>query len=624
MADQANTGHDHLDASSGGASHSPTEILTQASLSAALQKLGGADRVFFADLNELNNSDAEGGALLVLKGSQLTVITAATGVEAGQLHAQHIHGFEDGRNSNVPTLAQDTDRDGFIELGEGISTYGPILLNLTSPPGPAASGFPTPDGTSFLFSQTYDLNDPANGALATLLDDVSLDRREIVLHGLSTALGHGAGTTGEVDGSAGYKVVLPIAAGEIRELSSADALDSIQSALSLKLGPVLTGTAGVDQIFGGSANGTLLGLGGSDLLSGGGGNDYVNGGSGHDVLFGGSGNDYLDGASGNDSLNGQSGDDHLSGGSGNDVLSGGRGHDHIKGDAGNDTALFNVSRDGNDSVDLGIGSDLVNVSASGPGQVRLTFTSAEVGNGNAKDAGTLANQDGGLAVRLQAENGADVLTGPLSRFDDEGVTFVAGSAGLTFDVRDLVSGAARGDQFKVVTLGTSGADTLTAVQPAKAYYFNAGLGDDRVVGGLRNDFLVGGAGNDSLRGQDGNDTFIGGGGNDLLRGDAGNDTFIFNAPLNPATNVDTIRDFGRDDDRVQLDDAVFTGLTLGALSANAFALAATTAEADDRVIYDQATGNLFFDADGGARDNATLFANLANRAAFTANDVFVI
>ena len=149
--------------------------------------------------------------------------------------------------------------------------------------------------------------------------------------------------------------MLPIAAGEIRELSSADALASFQSALSLKLGPVLTGTAGVDQIFGGSANGTLLGLGGSDLLSGGGGNDYVNGGSGHDVLFGGSGNDYLDGASGNDSLNGQSGDDHLNGGSGNDVLSGGRGHDHIKGDAGNDTALFNVSRDGNNSVDLGIG-----------------------------------------------------------------------------------------------------------------------------------------------------------------------------------------------------------------------------------------------------------------------------
>ena len=256
--------------------------------------------------------------------------------------------------------------------------------------------------------------------------------------------------------------------------------------------------------------------------------------------------------------------------------------------------------------------------------MRLTFTSAEVGNGNARDAGTLANQDGGLAVRLQAENGSDILTGPLSRFDDEGITFVAGSAGLTFDVRDLVSGAARGDQFKVVTLGTNGADTLTAVQPAKAYYFNAGLGDDRVVGGLRNDFLVGGAGNDVLRGQDGNDTFIGGGGNDLLRGDAGNDTFIFNAPLNPATNVDTIRDFGRGDDRVQLDDVVFVGLTLGALSANAFALATTLAEADDRVIYDQATGNLFFDADGGARDNATLFANLVNKASITANDVFVI
>ena len=77
MAVQANDGHDHLDASSGSAAHSATETLTQASLSAALQAVGGADRVFFADLNELNNSDAEGGALLALKGGQLTVITAA-------------------------------------------------------------------------------------------------------------------------------------------------------------------------------------------------------------------------------------------------------------------------------------------------------------------------------------------------------------------------------------------------------------------------------------------------------------------------------------------------------------------------------------------------------------------
>jgi hypothetical protein len=48
-----------------------------------------------------------------------------------------------------------------------------------------------------------------------------------------------------------------------------------------------------------------------------------------------------------------------------------------------------------------------------------TLSSAEVGNGSANDAGTGANQDRGLAVRLQAEGANDALTGPVSRFDDE-------------------------------------------------------------------------------------------------------------------------------------------------------------------------------------------------------------
>ncbi len=346
--------------------------------------------------------------------------------------------------------------------------------------------------------------------------------------------------------------------------------------------------------------------------------------AGNDRLVGGRGNDYLDGGSGNDSLYGRIGDDKLNGGSGNDLLSGGRGNDHLKGGSGNDTALFNVSQDGNDAADLGGGSDVVRISASGAGQVRLTFTSAEGGNGSGRDAGTMANQDGGLAVRLQAENGSDALTGPLSRFDDEGITFVAARPGLSFDVRDLVSGVARGDQFKVVSLGTAHEDTLRAEHANKAYYVNAGMGDDRVSGGSKSDFLVGGGGNDVLSGQAGDDRFIAGGGNDVLLGGAGDDAFIFNAAPSPATNLDTIRDFGRGDDTMQLDDAVFLGLAAGALSSNAFALATAAAEADDRVIYDQGTGNLFFDPDGGSRDNATPFAMLSSKASITAADFFVV
>lgn len=622
MTEQNHTGHSGLSSGAASGSHSSLD-LNSANLNAALQAFSGADRVFFADLNELNNSEAEGGALLLLKGNRLTVITAARGVEAGQIHPQHIHGFVDGSNATVPTLAQDDDRDGFIELEEGGDTYGPVLLSLTSPPGDD-SGFPNPTGTSFLFSQTYDLTDPRNGEFAKLLDDVSLNRREIVLHGKSVLGGHGQGTPGEVDGTAGYKIVLPIASGELRELSYSSALALFQDAVSQQVRKAVVGDGGSDVLRGTGNDDNLQGRGGHDDLYGRGGDDYLSGGSGRDELYGGSGDDYLDGGSGHDELFGNAGNDHLVGGSGNDELSGGTGHDHLFGGTGNDQAFVNVSTGGSDIVNLGSGSDIVSVTASSARQVRLTFTSAEVGNGTATDADTMTNQDGGLAVRLQSENSAGELIGAISRFDDEGITFDAARSGLTFDVRDLVSGAARGDRFDVVSLGTRGADNLRAVQSGDAYYFNAGMGNDRVTGGRDGDFLVGGAGNDSLDGGRGDDTFIGGGGNDVLTGGTGDDAFIFNAPLDPAGNVDRIRDFSASDDTLRLDNAVFVGLTDGALSANAFALTSATAEADDRIVYDQSTGNLFFDADGGARDNQTLFATLTNRASITASDFFVV
>ncbi|KQT85325.1 calcium-binding protein [Aurantimonas sp. Leaf443] len=268
---------------------------------------------------------------------------------------------------------------------------------------------------------------------------------------------------------------------------------------------LVSGTQRGDQFAG-----VVLGTGGNDTLSffppfreaqpf------YYNAGMGDDTVVAGSGNDFLVGGAGNDTLTGNGGNDSLLGGAGNDV------------------ADFDVSTDGLDSVDLGADSDRVNVSSAAGGQVRLTFTSAEVGNGLAADGNTMANQDGGLAVRLSAEDGGDGLAGPVSRFDDEGVTFVAATPGLTFDVRDLVSGAARGDAFEVVTLGTSGNDTLTALDPARATYVNAGAGNDTVTGGAAADFLVGGAGDDTLNGGFGNDSFIGGGGNDRIGGDQGND-----------------------------------------------------------------------------------------------------
>jgi Ca2+-binding RTX toxin-like protein len=314
------------------------------------------------------------------------------------------------------------------------------------------------------------------------------------------------------------------------------------SAFTFDVRDLVTGAQRGDQ-FGIVRLGTMADDTISDLTSDR--NVYVNAGMGNDRVTGGSGDDFLVGGAGNDILRGGRGDDSFIGGAGND---------RVVGDAGNDTAIFDVSTGGADRIELGEGDDTVAVSASaGATQVRLTFTSAEVGNGNPNDAGTMSGQDGALAVRLQAENGPDALVGNISRVDDEGTSFVA-AAGVTFDVRDLVSGAQRGDQFEVVRLGTMAADTFDETGSARAYYINAGMSDDSVVSGSGNDFLVGGAGDDFLDGNEGNDSFIGGAGNDRITGNEGEDLAIFNVSTDGTDQIA----LGSGDDRVNIAAAAGT------------------------------------------------------------------
>ncbi len=209
-----------------------------------------------ADLTTLNDSGVTGTANLTVDEelNELTVQITASGLEAGLPHAQHIHGLvDDGGNpvdSTSPTLAQDTDGDGFVELAEGQATYGPILVALTSPPGGVAENFPTaPDGT-IDFMQAYDLGSDTTFAEDFTADQLlPLDLREIVLHGMTVAEGAGAGTEGEVDGTAGYKGVLPVASGEITLVQNGEPPQEVpEPSIALLL---LTGFAaafGVSQV----------------------------------------------------------------------------------------------------------------------------------------------------------------------------------------------------------------------------------------------------------------------------------------------------------------------------------------------------------------------------------------
>ena len=188
-----------------------------------------ADIFYVTTFTTLNGSGVTGEAIIGydVDTDTITVAISASGLEPNQVHVQHIHGFPDGTNATTPTIAQDDDGDGFVELEEGLDKYGPILLDLAinhedgtgndnghSHEG-GVTGFPTaPDGNIW-FVETYQL--PAG----MLPAEPTLDLREIVLHGLTVEEGDGAGTPGEVDGTAGFKLVLPVASGELFEIGSA-------------------------------------------------------------------------------------------------------------------------------------------------------------------------------------------------------------------------------------------------------------------------------------------------------------------------------------------------------------------------------------------------------------------
>jgi len=195
--------------------------------------LFGGLQVFTTDFTALNNSGVDGQALLFLdaRSQTLTVHIEAEGLEPGQVHVQHIHGFDSDTDARTPTLAQDDDRDGFVELAEGLDTYGPIQLNLTLNPEnsvhdhgtgghdhTSAAMFPTADENGMLrYTETFHFDASDANAQAIFAGITPLQAKEIVLHGLTLQDGQGTGS-GEADGTQGYKDVLPVASGELHEI----------------------------------------------------------------------------------------------------------------------------------------------------------------------------------------------------------------------------------------------------------------------------------------------------------------------------------------------------------------------------------------------------------------------
>jgi Ca2+-binding RTX toxin-like protein len=291
----------------------------------------------------------------------------------------------------------------------------------------------------------------------------------------------------------------------------------------------LRGQDGNDTLDGGDGSDVILGQGGNDELRGGGGLDIMRGDAGNDVVDGGAGDDVLSGGDGFDTLRGGEGNDEIWADAGDDRIEGGGGNDLIWGEGGNDTAVFSGPRSG------------YTVSVSGG---TTTVTDIDFSNGNeGRDTlfGVENLEFGGIAAPPGGGTLPPLFTGTADYAD-----FATITAG-TYDPNSLYNALGGNDEVYLPV----DAAAATAVGYDRLRAFDAGDGDDIVIGGSLADTIRGGAGADILNGGANADRMDGGTGDDTYyvdnsgdivfeRPGEGTDTVISNSSLSLKSNIENL------------------------------------------------------------------------------------
>jgi serralysin len=303
-----------------------------------------------------------------------------------------------------------------------------------------------------------------------------------------------------------------------------------------------------------------------------------------------------------------SGNDTLQGNAVANVLNGGAGLDVMTGFGGND--IYFVDNAGDRIIEaLGGGGDIIYSSVgytlNAGSEVELLSTASINGTQ------TIDMTGNELLNTLWGNNGANILSG------GGGADTLVGFLGDDFYT--ITDGAER-----IIENAGEGSDIAYA---SVSYTLNAGasleLLSTNAINGTAAINLTGNELANTVWGNNGANTLDGGAGADSLVGFGGNDIFAFTTALGGG-NVDQIADFASGD-KIALDDAVFTAIGgLGTLNASAFVTGAAAADSSDRIVYNQATGQLFYDADGNGAGAAVLFATMHGTPTLSASDFQVI
>jgi Ca2+-binding RTX toxin-like protein len=259
-------------------------------------------------------------------------------------------------------------------------------------------------------------------------------------------------------------------------------------------------------------------------------------GSGTDTLVS---IENLTGSAFDDSLTGDDGDNALIGGAGNDTLIGGLGNNTIDGGEGQDGASFDFS-------DLFFDVEFVN--AGDPYQVSyataydhdaailytvgsavsVEHTISVIGGSGNDYIGAVVTRWGSI---FRGNSGIDNIfldASGLVGSNGGGIFFESSSSRVSSNMdfsKSIEISGFEGFNF----IGSVGDDYLSAVSSRLPVYFNGGLGNDTLYGGLSFNQLYGGDGNDIIfAGKNENDR------NNFIDGGDGNDTAILDFSNRPS------------------------------------------------------------------------------------------
>jgi Ca2+-binding RTX toxin-like protein len=443
----------------------------------------GNDTFYLANGDFASGESIDGGA-----DTDAIVLTNATTVN-----------FTSGTVSNIETLTGSSGNDtitmsatqwaGFstINLGSGTNVLNVVASgDISAQPTPTISNVTTGNLTGTSGNDSITLTGAQLDAIVTGAGTINL----------------GAGTD---------SINLTSTSADLNTLGATNA--SIQGVEAIS---AATAGSGVTIMLSGQTEGfTITGSSGADTITGGSGNDNISAGAGADVITGGAGVDTLSGGAGNDTFN-------LANFAAGESIDGGADADAIvltnattvnfttgtisnvetlTGSSGNDTVTMSTNQwTGFNTIDLGSGTNVLNVVASGDISAGAMPTVSNVTTGN-----------------LTGTSGNETLTG--AQLD--AIIIGAGTInlGAGTDTINLTSTSADLNTLGATNASIQGVEAISAA--------TAGSGVTITLSGQTEGFTITGSAN--------NDTVTGGRGADTITGGAGVDRFVFNSASSPGT-----------------------------------------------------------------------------------------